>query len=177
MLKFKALTKGELGKLDLKPEVRDANDKPVKGARVETAKAESLDDIAQGFFDSAAGLAAEQQIADDVKALTKAAKARKYDTGARGASGGPRTMTRGLGAHQTHVYSIPVDVFAIFAIGFQSSAPTRCKMQYGDYVHFNQVVRSGNYSFKPKPTAPVKVYTITVHNGENFPVTYRLWTN
>jgi len=50
-------------------------------------------------------------------------------------------------------------------------------MQYGDYVHFNQTVRSGNYTFKPKPTAPVKVYTITVHNGENFPVTYRLWTN
>lgn len=177
VLKFKALTKGELGTLDAKPEVLDENDKPVK-EKVETVKPESLDDIAQGFFDSAAGLAKEQKMAGEVKALTDAAKARKYDSGARGAIGGPRTIVRSLGAHKTHVYNIPVDTFSIFAVGFQSSGPTRCKMEHGGHVQFNQVVNNGTYTMQPKATkGGAKTFTITVSNGQKYPVTYRLWTN
>ncbi len=176
--KLKALTKGQIDQLDAKPEVLDENDKPVKGAKVETQKSESLDDIAQGFFDSASALGLELKLGPEVEALMKAAKARNYDRGARGAVGGPKWFTRALGPKQKHVYTIAFDTLTIASVGFQSSATTRCKMQIGGYTHFNQVVRVGNYTWKPKEDrGPVKIYTITVHNPHNSPVVYKLFTN
>lgn len=178
ILKLRALTKGEIGQLDAKPEVLDENEKLVKGAKVETQKPETLDDIAQGFFGSASALALELTISKEVETLIRAAKARNYDRGARGAVGGPKWFACPLGPKQTHVYNIPFDTYSIGSIGFQASATTRCKMQIGSYVHFNQVVRVGQYTWKPKEDrGPVKNYVITVHNPHNSPVTYKLFTN
>jgi hypothetical protein len=179
VLKLNALTKGEMGKLDAKLEVLDEKGNPVKGAKVATETPEGLDKAAEEFFDEATSLGRELGISAAVEAMRKAAKARRYTSDAekRGAVGGPKWVVRVLPAKQSHVYTIPFDTYTIGSIGFEASAPTRCKSQIGSYVHFNQVVRVGQYTWKPRPDQPVKVYTITVHNHHNFPVTYRLFTN
>src|SRR5262249_24461983 len=149
----------------------------IKDAKVESRKPESLDDIAQDYFDSATRLGAELKMSKEVEALIKAAKARNYETGARGAVGGPKWFTRVLGPKQTHVYNMSFDVNSVGAIGCEASAPTRCKMVINDYVHFDQVVRIGQYSWKPRPDWPIKTYTIMVHNHHDYPVTYKVFTN
>src|SRR5262245_58459260 len=123
VLKLKALTRGGLGELNVKPEVLDENEKLVPGARAEAQKPESLDELAQEFFDAASGLGAELRLSNQVEALVKAAKAREYAPGTRGAIGGPKWFVRPLGARQTHVYRIPFDTYTVGAIGFQSNFP------------------------------------------------------
>lgn len=177
VLKLKARCKGEMGRLDVVPEVQDENDKPLKGVAVETQKSENLDDLAQEFFDAASALAKDPKTSAAVEALIKSAKTRTYAPGTRGAVGGPKWFTRVLGPHQTHVYKIPFDTYSVGSVGFQASAPTRCTMNIGGYVHFNQVVSVGNYTWQPKPDREVKTYTISVHNGRHVPVTYKVFTN
>jgi hypothetical protein len=177
ILKLKALTHGKMGTLDAKPEILDEHDKPVPGAKADTLPTENLDDIAQNFFDSASKLGSDLHILKEVDAEVRSAKARTYATGTRGALGGPKWFVRGLGAHQTHVFNIPFDTYTVASIGFQSNLPVRLKMHIGGYVHFEQVLRVGQYTWKPRPDAPVKTYTIVVHNPNNFALTYKLFTN
>jgi hypothetical protein len=177
VLKVKALCKGELGQFEPKIEVQDENGKPIPGAKVEARKPESLDSIAQDFFDAASALGKTLKVSPAVEALIKAAKARTYGPGTRGAVGGPKVFMRTLGPHQTHVFDVLFDTHSVGTIGFQSTAPTRCKMQIGDYVHFDQVVRVGNYVWKPRPDVPRKAFAITVHNPQDVPVTYKVFTN
>lgn len=179
ILKLKAVTKGEMGALDAVPEVLDMDEKPVKGAKVETKKSESLAEIADGFFESASALGLASNTSKEVEALIKKAKARDYTNGEekRGAIGGPKWALRGIGARQTHVYTIAFDTYSMAAVGFQATAPIRCRMTAGAYVHFDQHVSVGQYAWRPKQGAAARSVTITVHNNRNFPVTYKLFTN
>lgn len=176
ILKLKALTKGELGELALKPEVQDENDKPIEGAKVEVPKPESLEEIAQGFFDTASGLGTELKASHEVEAMIKAAKGRKYDAGARGAKGGPKVLTGTVGPHQTHTYHISFDAHAIAAIGFHASAPLRAKMIQGSQIHFDQVLATGEYRWMPQGKKGATV-VITVQNPHKSKVTYQLFSN
>ncbi|QEL16261.1 hypothetical protein [Limnoglobus roseus] len=179
ILKLKAVTKGEMGTLDAVPDVLDKDEKPVKGAKADAKKAEGLAEIADGFFESASGLGLATKTSKEVEGLIKAAKARDYTNGeaTRGAIGGPKVAIRVLGAYQTHVYTIPFDTYSLAAIGFQATAPLRCKMQIGSVVHFDQTVSVGQYVWKPRQNVAVRTFTIVVSNPRNFPVTYKLFTN
>lgn len=180
VLKLNAQTKGKLGKLEVKPEVQDEAGKLVKGAEAKTEEAEGLQDVAEGFLDQASKLAKDLKMSPEVEALIKAAKSRRYtdDLEKRGAIGGPKLVVRVLPPKQTHVYEILFDTYSIGALGFQASAPTRCKMQHGSSVHFNQLVTVGQYTWKPNQKAgPVGGFMVTVHNPHKVPVMYRLFTN
>jgi hypothetical protein len=179
LLKLHADTKGQIGELDVKPEVLDENDKPIADAKVETQKPQRFDALANDFFDSASALGVELKVSKEVEALIKAARSRRYtpDVETRGAVGGPKLIVRRLPPKQSHVYDIPFDTHSVGSIGFEASAPTRCKMAFGAYVHFNQVVRVGQYTWRPRPKEPIRTFTITIKNQHDTPVTYKLFTN
>jgi len=177
LLKLDHQTKGAFGELKDKPSVLGEDGKPISDAEVKSIEPESVKSLADAYFDEATALAKDQKILKEITALIKTVKARKY-TETRGAIGGPKWFVRPLGPKQTHVYNINFDTFSIASVGFSASAPTRCTMQTGTYVHFNQVVRTGQYTWKPSGNlGPVKTFTITVRNPQNVGVTYKLVTN
>jgi len=175
ILKLKALTKGEMGELALKPEVQDEKGQPIAGAKVEAAKPESLEEIAQVFFDTASNLGKDLKMSDEVEALIKAAKARKYDESPRGAKGGPKWLTRTIGPHQMHVYNWPFHGHSLASVGVRGSAPLHTKMRTGDRIHFDGTTGVGQYSWVPQGTHPTA--TISVQNPHNFKVSYQLFSN
>jgi hypothetical protein len=168
---------GRMEALDAKPV--DDKDAPVQG---ETLKPKDLDQEANDLLDEASGLAAgDPKQSAAVEALIKTARARKYgaEKMTRGALGGPKWVSRPIAPGQAHVYNIPFVTGVPAEIGIKSTgaAPLRCKMSIGGYVHFEQVVKFGEYGWVPKPDAPVKTYTIRIANVGSRPTAYTLLTN
>src|SRR4029079_4658322 len=111
------------------------------------------DEAKELFKEARAAAGADKDILTGVTALIKAAEGRKYG-GTRGAVGGPRNITRGIAPGATHVYNIGFFTGIPAAVAVRSTVPSRCIMAAGSYVHFEQVVRTGQYSWVPKPDGP-----------------------
>jgi hypothetical protein len=163
--------------LEAVPEVQTEDGKPVAGAKAESEKGDSFKTLAAKAFEQAEVLANEQKSFALFIPVVKAVKANPWVGIERGAVGGPKLITRPLAPGQSHVYTIAFDTATPGAIGFAASVPMRCQMRTGNYVHFNQVVRSGQYSWQPKRNEPARTYVINIHNGTNAVGTYRLFTN
>ncbi len=177
VLRLKAVTNGDLGELNVTPEVQDEKGNPVKGAKVETAKAGSLDDMAKEFFEAASGLGLELGMSKEVETLVKAAKARSYlEAGKRGARGGPKTRACTIAAHATHAFHIAFDPHSVAAIGFRATAPLRVEMRTSGSLHFDQRTSVGNYSWVP-PGKKGQTAAFVVRNPHGHSVQYQLFTN
>ncbi len=161
-----------------KVEVQTEDGKPVAGAKTEGKPTRSFAKLADDCFTDARSLANEQKRGDEINKLIASIKANPLPVGTREAIGGPKLINQTIGAKQTHTHTIDFNSQKPGAIGFQAAAPLRCKMAYETYVHFDQVVRVGSYSWQPgKDTGAVRRYVITVHNHTNNPVEYKLFTN
>jgi hypothetical protein len=171
---------GKLGALTEKPV--DDNDKPVAEG---TLKTRSLEEEANDLFRDASDLAAagDAKVSKAVDQLIKEAKERKYglDDGVtkRGAFGGPKWVSRPIAPGEAHVYNIPFVTGVPAALGLKSTgmAPLHVKMHIGGFVHFDQVVKFGEYNWVPKPDVPVKTFTIRITNVSGRPTAYTLLTN
>jgi hypothetical protein len=166
---------GRMEALDVKPV--DDKDAAVQG---ETLKSKDLDQEANDLLDEASGLAAgDPKQSAAVEALIKAARERKYGKVTRGAYGGPKWVSRPIAPGESHVYNIAFVSGVPAAIGLKSAgaAPLRIKMSIGGYVHFEQVVKFGQYEWVPKPDVPLKTYTIRIANVGGRPTAYTLLTN
>lgn len=132
---------------------------------------------AAAAFKEARGFAGKDAAA--VNTLIAAAEARKYPTPTRGAVGGPKVITRGIGGGITHTYNIPFFTGIPAALGVRTSGiRIRCHMATGNYTHFEQVVRFGNYTWVPKVDgSPTRMYSLTIRNVDNGPGQYTLTTN
>jgi hypothetical protein len=176
-LQLQKETEKRVRSLDEKPEVQTADGKTVAGAKVDSENWDSFDAIGKECLDKALSLANTQGSVNQIDPLVKAVSKDPYGPGERGAAGGPKIIVRPIAPGQTHVYTIAFITATPGAIGFASSVPMRCQMQTGEYVHFNQVVRTGQYSWQPKRNEAARTYVISIHNGTNAVGQYRLFTN
>ncbi len=169
----------ELGKLDSTPKVLTEDDKAAPAATDDAKAGPSFAALADECLEQAELVGAAQKQGATFTTLVKAVRANpQTDAAERGALGGPRSIVRTIGGHQKHVHTIDFDTRTPGSIGFVASHPLRCHMEWNNFVHFNQVVRTGAYSWKPKENVgPVKRYVVTVHNGGDGPAQYRLFTN
>ncbi len=175
VLRLDAVTNGQFGELSAGPEAVDEQGKPLKSVMVETQKAESLADLADGFFESASLLGRDVNLSSEVEALRKAARARTYkETSARGAHGGPKLRVVGINPNGHHSFHISFDRQELAAVGFAATAPLRISMDTGGHVHYNQLISVGQYSWIPAKNVAAH---FSIHNPHNVKVTYRLFTN
>ncbi len=177
---FLILSKGvELAPLDSTPKVLTEDDKEVPATKDDAKTGPSFAALAEECLEQAEIVGAAQKQGATITALVKAVRANpQTDATERGALGGPRSIVRTIGGHQKHVHTIDFDTRTPGSIGFTASMPLRCHMEWNNFVHFNQVVRTGAYSWQPKGNVgPVKRYVVTVHNGSDGPAQYRLFTN
>jgi hypothetical protein len=189
----KAITTGaEEVKLDAKLQVRDKDDKPVKGAKVKAEKVKSLDAMAERFFDRADELAAQLNLTKEVKALIRSVKAldpeaRDPKPKGRGRIGGAFWQTYQLLPNQWHVWNITYDgnALAALAVMSQSSLRFRCRMEYivngkTERVYLDHPSTSHSYylwSVDPKWQNRTYVITVRIFNPNATAMTYLLSTN
>jgi hypothetical protein len=177
----KAITTGaEEVKLDAKLQVRDKDDKPVKGAKAELEKVESLDAMAKRFFDRADELAAQLNLAKEVKALTRSVKAldpKKRNPKGRGRVGGAFWESYQIAPYQWHVWSITYQrgPRAGLAVVTQSRHNLRCLIE----GLRDETVPSFWQEWLPTPVTEPKTFIVTVkiYNPNAFALTYLLSTN
>jgi hypothetical protein len=178
LLRLQKQTGGKLGKIDAEPKIEDDDGNPIKGAKAEVAQVESLEKTADNFFGDALALAVEQKNVEPVRALIKAVKDDPGGASERGAIGGPKLIARVIPPRQTHVWAIAFDTHSMAAVGFQATAPCRCRMvNQNGHEFFDQTVRSGKFVWQPRGKSHLKGFMVTVHNPHKAPVTYRLFTN
>lgn len=114
-----------------------------------------------------------------INVLIAAAEKRDYSKKERGAVGGPKMVTRRIAGGGTHTYHIPYFTQIPAALAVRTSGiRIRCRMVHQGYVHFEQVVRIGQYSWIPKAdTGRTKMFTLTIHNVDKGGGQYTLTTN
>lgn len=180
LLQLEARTKASgFGTLNVKPTVLDDKDQPVAGARVETQKALPLKDMAEDHFDAASALGAELKLGKALDEAIKLAKTRPYDTGARGALGGPQRLVGVvLLPGQTHEYPLRFAPPAAASIGYTSSGPVRFSFSGPGSVSFSGKDVAGRFNWVPPANADGKLYKVTIRNPSGkAAVAYTLLTN
>ena len=155
-------------------------DEAGKELKTQTAATPSFEAEANRLFTEASDLAAEMgpQMANAVDTLIKAARERKCES--RDAVGGPKAVTRVIKPGETQVYTISFYTGRPAAFSFRSTdAPLRCKLRWEGYVHFEQVVKFGQYGWVPDPKGGIaaKTYVISIHNETKRPTTYSFFAN
>jgi hypothetical protein len=170
LVRVHKLTNGTFAELAVKPVGED--DQEVKD---KADPNESLEKQAKRLFDDAkAAAAGDAKLLAAVNALIKAAEDREYG---RGAIGGPKAVTRKIGAGQVHVYKIGfvpgLPASAVMRSTGQSKLAFRVENPQGREL-FQLKGATAYYNWRPAAKGPFK---IVVRNVGKQPTAYQLMTN
>jgi hypothetical protein len=171
---LRAVSKVKMKPITEKPEI--TADKDGKGDVVDKVnKAPDLKEEAENLFIEAEAMGKSLKL--DLASLLKAAQSRDNT---RDVFGGPRTISRVIGGHQTQVFRFDMVPRTPAAFGFHASIPLTIMVVRSDNndVWSAGTLRDGKHrQIVPGSRTGVVPVTVRIRNEADVPADYTLWVN